>query len=151
MQSCVHGVWYNKERCREGCKEDACVERIRERECTDKDGQDFFTAGITFGVDYHGEPFSKGDRCATERDLVEYSCKDGYLLEDGYICPGRCVMGACEAEEGPEAANETEDIEVEIIERPEPLPAPEPVVAMPETKGLFGRFWGWLKGIFSRG
>lgn len=148
MQSCVYGTWFNKARCTSGCKGDACAEFISKRSCTDEDkGKDYFRRAETYGVDRHGIQFSKTDRCVSDKDLVEYSCQDGYLLEDRSLCPGRCGNGACVTEEIAVSTAENVPHDV-LIEELTPLPA-EPVTGRIDHAGFWTRMWGWLRGFFA--
>ncbi|MBI4150127.1 hypothetical protein HY488_01855 [Candidatus Woesearchaeota archaeon] len=151
MQSCVYGAWFNKARCKEGCKNAACVEYVKERTCTDSDnGKNFLVAGNAYGVDIHNAHFSKIDYCLTEQDLVEYSCTQGYLFEDKYLCSGVCKDGACVEEEKEEEIKEEMAEEPAVTEQPAHVPAPEPAVSILKTEGWFARLWAWIKGIFTR-
>jgi len=146
LQSCAYGSWYNKERCRSGCKEDTCIEFIAERKCTDSDGKDHYQKGIAYGTDYHKASFSETDFCLSSEDLVEYWCQDGYVFKDEYLCPDGCHDGVCV-----QPKNETPMVVLDMAENKtvEILPEPPVVIKMPETKGLFSRFWSWLSGMFS--
>ncbi len=152
LQICNYGVWFNKARCRSGCKDGACVEFIKERSCTDTDDRDFLQRGVASGNNIHDDYFAETDKCISEQDLIEYSCNNGYLIKDSYLCPGVCNNGKCEDAEEEMLPEEIIGVDYDdeiIINQTDELDEPEPIIDMPETDGLLTRFWNWVKGIFS--
>ena len=153
MQGCVYGTWFNKARCKSGCRGDSCEEFISKRSCTDEDkGKDYSRRAETYGIDRHDAQYSMTDHCIADQDLVEYSCQQGYLIEDKFLCSGRCANGACVTEdiaisaaENVVSENAAQDV---VIEEPAPLPA-APVTGRINYEGFWAKMWGWLRGFFA--
>jgi len=99
------------------CSDGACVETQQNITCTDSDGEDLFTKGISTG--WYNSPLNDSDEFVTYEDscyditkgvayvggyVREWSCttlgstSDGhspYLVPGDYPCPNGCVDGAC--------------------------------------------------------
>lgn len=92
--------------CPNGCKDGACVEESKPKECTDSDnGSDYFTKGT---VKTSASPLMNyTDICGpgsseipAGHELIEWNCdENGGVINEYYNCPNGCKDGACVSEE----------------------------------------------------
>jgi len=74
-------------------------EELRSWSCSETDsGRDFYTYGETT-VTENGSPLTYYDQCLWDdlsvKYINEYTCREGWLDEDQYVCPCGCENGAC--------------------------------------------------------
>ncbi len=90
--------------CSMGCQNGACIgEEKKLPDCVDSDGKNYYRKGITKGPKYTGKEKDLvnakeyQDECHIkgEINLLEYRCKDGLVVAEGYSCPNGCEDGAC--------------------------------------------------------
>jgi hypothetical protein len=66
--------------------------------CSDTDGSDYYTKGITYGYPFDKEyNYQYTDFCLDDGvTLVEYSCKNDNVYSETVGCKVKCADGKCE-------------------------------------------------------
>lgn len=66
--------------------------------CTDSDGKDFYTKGMTSGIEkniFSSKNIVKTDVCLNNKVLKEYYCDNDRVVSENYVCANGCYNGAC--------------------------------------------------------